>query len=506
MAEMLSVISSIFTLLRKLVKIIHESQRSNSALASSELRESRRRVEVVLETSLQKFEVWQKTWIENASDPAISAEKLWGDEGWIDVQKLLASVLSRIDGIENELAKKDDETSHAGWRRKLRSSWTNKKRTSSVSHSTLIDLAVQLSRSIDELWTYSEVAFDSLHGIFSHQIQPPLRDRILAKSFHARNGSLALYEACIQSEADYSLELDLFSGNFEARSMSHRRSSASSKVSSGLSYHLFAQRRGVLDQISEITIESLPRSGEQDYVNPEIVEFDTKTSDLAIYKSWPPFRSKSTLVSIHPHTTYTPSCFRLPRPPVVSSWDGHTNSLAQLLHGDRNSTPEEQPLSQETKIELAFKVVECGLYLLGTPWLASLSSKRLRRIDINGSTPFVLEIQDLDLEDLYFEDPDALSERSQLFAIGGILVDIALGDEKIPHDFRDPDLRKSKVLPLVERSMGSLYSAATAFCLADHKSAPHFGRPEKYKHPEETGWTSYMTELLEDYYAQVYSR
>jgi len=125
---------------------------------------------------------------------------------------------------------------------------------------------------------------------------------------------------------------------------------------------------------------------------------------------------------------------------------------------------------------------------------------------ISGGGPFVLEVQTLDLEDLYFEDPDALSERSQLFSIGVVLVEIALCDERNPHNIRDPDSRKSKILPLVERSMGSLYCGATAFCLADRRSATHFGRPEKYKYPEETSWTSYLTELLEDYHAQVFSR
>ena len=170
------------------------------------------------------------------------------------------------------------------------------------------------------------------------------------------------------------------------------------------------------------------------------------------------------------------------------------------------STSKERPLAQEIRIQLAFKVVECGFYLLGIPWLASLSSKRFRRLINMEGSPFVLEVQTLDLEDLYFEDPDALSEHSQLFSIGIILVEIALSDERYPYNIRDPDLRKSKILPLVERFLGSLYSGATAFCLADRKSAPHFGRPKKCRYPEETRWTSYLTELLEECHAQVFSR
>lgn len=513
MADAPSLTAGIIALLSRLVKAIQESQRSDSALASSGLRESRQKIGLVLETSRQKFEVWAKTWVDNVPDTAISAEKLWGDEGWSDIKKLLGSVQDSAREIETELAKKNDHNSHSGWRRTLRTTLIKNKRTMIVkSPPPLIDLAVQLSRSIDELWTYSEVTFDSLHGLFSHQIGPPLRERLLARSLHARIGSLALYEACNQSKADFSLEIDLVGETFETRRTFHRRSSVSSKMPSGLFYHLFAHHREDPKFVNQITIETLSRPVEQDFDNAEIIEFDLKSSDLAVYESWPALKAKSKskpksmLVSIQPHTAYAPSFFRVFRPTILS-WKGHTESLAQLLYNDRvGSSPEARPLSQETKVQLAFKVVECGFYLLGTPWLASLSSKRLRRMGINGGGPFVLEVQTLDLEDLYFEDPDALSERSQLFSIGVILVEIALCDARNPHNIQDPDLRKSKILPLVERSMGSLYCGATAFCLADRRSATHFGRPEKYKYPEETSWTSYLTELLEDYYAQVFSR
>ena len=505
----LSLISSTTALLinlSELVRTIHELQRTDSALASSELRDRRQKVEVVLETSRQKFQVWMKTWVENLSDSAISAEKLWGLEGLRDVQKLLNSVKENAWGIENELAKKDDDSSHSGWKHTLRTRITKKNRSLIVKQDPhLIDLAVQLSRSIDELWTYSEVAFDSLHGIFSHQIGPPLRERLLVRSLHARTESLALYEACNQSKADYSVEVDLLGEDSETRSKFRRQSSASAMVPSGLFYHLIAQNRENSSQFKEITIES--RLGEQDLANTEVVKFDIKSSDLAESDSWPALKSKSGLVFIQSETNHAPSFFRIPRPPTVLKQEEHAENLAELLYRDRiGSSDKDRPLSQETKVRLAFKVVECGLYLLGTPWLASLSSKRLRRIQTSKGNTFVLDIQSLDLEDLYFEDPDALSERAQLFSIGVLLVEIALRDERNPQNMQDPDLRKSKILPLVERSMGSLYCAATAFCLADHKTPPRFGRPEKYKHPEVEAWKSYLTDLLEDYHAQVFSR
>lgn len=503
MADLLASTAPTLTVLSKLVEEIHKSQRSNDTLGPSQSRESGRKVEVFLETSRQKFLVWRKTWIENPSLPTISAEELWGAGGWIDIQHLLVTVQDTAHKIESELAKRDDSSARFWWKRALRGSMTRKDQALTVKSPPLLDLTVQLSRSIDELWTYSEVAFDSLHGIFAHNMGPPLRERLLAKSLHARAGSLALYGACTQSKADYSLEVDLCGGDSEARRVYRRRSSA---LSTPLFYHLFAQDRGDPVKINEMTIESMSKLGEYDLASTGIAEFDIRNSDLAVYESWPSLESG--LISIQPHTAYAPSYFRLTRPPATANSDGEAESLAQLLYKERigSALELERPLSQETKVQLAFKVVECGLYLLGTPWLASLNSKRLQMMKTKGRTPFVLEVQTLDLEDLYFEDPNALSEHAQLFSIGVLLVEIALNDERNPANIQDPELRKSKILPLVEESMGSLYSGATAFCLQDRRSAPHFERSEKYKYPAETGWTSYLTELLEDYLAQVYSR
>ncbi len=332
---------------------------------------------------------------------------------------------------------------------------------------------------------------------------PPLRERLLSRSLDARTGLLALYRSCCQSKADYSLEVDLFSENSESQSVFRRRSSVSSMMPRKLYYH---QDRGDLLKINEITIESVSKPGEHDSTNAGIVKFDIRNSDLAVFESWPLL--KSGIISIQPQTAYEPSLFRIFRPPVAANLDGETESLAQLLYKERIGSVDEleQPLSQETKVGLAFKVVECGFYLLGTPWFASLSSKRLRRMKTQERTSFVLEIQTLDLEDLYFEDPNALSEQLQLFSIGVVLVEIALSDERNPANIKDTELRKYKILPLVERSMGSLYAGATAFCLQDRRSAPHFERPEKYKYPEKTAWTSYLTGLLEDYHSQVLSR
>ena len=257
-------------------------------------------------------------------------------------------------------------------------------------------------------------------------------------------------------------------------------------------------------------IESVANPAQQDFgITKQAFEFDVNTNDLAVLESWP--HEKSMLFFLWPNGAHAPSYFRVAKPPAALTLDGDTESIAQLIYKNRvtsNTKLAQRPLSLLRRVELAFKLVECGFYLLGTPWLASLNSKRLRIVEANGRNQFVLEVQTLELEDLYSEDPKALSEPSQLFSIGVLLVEIALSDPDLSKAvmIQDPEPRIFEILPLVERAMGSSYSKATAFCLQDRRSGPHFGKPDKYQKPEETGWMSYFTELLEDYHAQVFSR
>ena len=498
-----------------LVKLAKELQHPDNPLRISQLNENARLTGVVLETSQQKYRVWAKTWMGDVQEPEKTAKELWGSAGWEDIKKLLNSTQGAVNKVQAEVMRLHDadpgpKSKHAP---KFLPKWkaqTVTAKSVTVKSPPSLDLAIQLSRSVDELWTYSEVAFDSLHGIFAQKINPPSRDRLLTCSLQARAGSLALFAACSRSKAAYSLEVDLFSGHHKKRNSSlSDMSRSSSKTTSRLYYHLFVQAPETSAYTGDMMIVSVASPGQQDLGDTKPSEFDMGKIDLADFESRPD--EKSMLFSLRPKAEYAPSYFRFDKPPAALTLDGDTESIAHVLYKDRvtgNTKLGQRPLSLLGRIELAFKLVECGFYLLGTPWLASLSSQRLRRIDANGRKHFVLEVQTLELEDLYSEDPNALSEPSQLFSIGVLLVEIALSDPNqwSPVKIQDPELRKSKILPLVERAMGSLYCKATAFCLKDRRSGPHFGKPEKYEKPDETGWKSYLMELLEEYHAQVFSR
>ena len=502
------------------VGILQLISRVQDDLRISDGRASDKQVARSLETSQQKLQIWQKTWLDNNIDTTTSTA-LWGTQGLTEVQKLLQTISNTLQGIEvahrdrykikarssflNNISEKTQFTRHdsfatkhqSPWKRALQKILEKKSPAGFVRQLTMVELATEMSSSIDELWTYSEVVFNSLHGELATKAVDPLSGHsvgnFLEDAIRTRTASIALYRACSKSARNCSLEVDL-SG------------AGSSEFSSSLFYHLSTQSSDSSAEVQEMTIESVMRpdlpvtkdSKIMEYENPDLTVFAMRSaSETGIN-----IRSKTARARIH---------FRVAKLPATITLMPETQTLAQILYEENvsSTTSSAQTLPFSARIELAFKLVECALYLLGTPWLASLNSKRLRRITIkDGRRPYVLEVQTLDLEELSFEDPEALAEPSQLFRIGVLLVEIALNnpEHSVPTGTQELDLRTSKMLTLVQQSMGPQYCKATAFCLRDRRSTSSFGLPEKYRYPEKTGWKSYLLELLKDYHAQVFLR
>lgn len=502
--------------------------RVRDALKISDGRISDKQAARSLETSQQKLQIWQKTWLNNDLDTTTTSTALWGTQGLTEIKKLLQTIsitVLRMEVADRERVKiksrlsffdieKAQATNHDGiitksqppWKRALQRMSKKKSQTVIVKPPTLLELATELSSSIDELWTYSEVAFNSLHGLLANRaVSTSTGNSIgnfLADAIRTRAASIALYRACSKSTRGCSLEVDLFG----PAALLHRGGTGSSEFSFSLFYHLSMQSRDSPAEMRDMTIESVARPGTAFTEDTEIVEYENPDLAAFAYSS-----AVNTGFVIRPKIADTMSYFRLAKLPANVALTPETQNLAQILYGGKvsSTTSLARTLPFSARIELAFKLVECALYLLGTPWLASLNSQRLRRMDIkDGRQPYVLEVQTLDLDELSFEDPVALAESSQLFRIGVLLVEIALNnpEHSVPTEIEELDLRTSKMLTLVQQSMGPQYCKATAFCLHDRRSASYFGRPEKYLYPEKTGWKPYLLELLEDYHAQVFLR
>lgn len=515
--------------LSSVVDIVQQTLQLYNTLKVSDNRALDRQVTRSLETSVQKLQIWQKTWLDSNIDTVKTSTALWGSHGLTKIQTLLHAVSKTAQEIKVAVGKlykikyqpsfSDDEkpqpSRHNSFGSKHQSRWKRafqkirEKKSPGIiiERPTVLELATELSSSIDELWTYSEVAFNSLHA--RRAIDTPGGNSVgdlLANAIRTRAASIALYRACSKTTRDCSLEVNLFSAGTQPRI----GGTASSGFPTSLFYHLSTQVDDSSSEVRHMTIESVLGPGSPVVGNDEIVEYENP--DLTVFARQ---TASKTGIIIRPKTAHTGSYFRVVEMPANVRLRPETpdlaRNLAETLYKWKVSSTinSAQTLPFTARIELAFKVVECALYLLGTPWLASLNSKRLRRMDIKeGRRPLVLEVQTLDLEELFFEDAEALTESSQLFRIGVLLVEIALSnpEHSAPTEIQELDLRTSKMLTLVQQSMGAQYCKATAFCLRDRRSTSHFGLPEKYEYPEKTGWQPYLLELLEEYHDQVFLR
>ncbi|KAL8771421.1 MAG: hypothetical protein Q9209_003089 [Squamulea sp. 1 TL-2023] len=156
-----------------------------------------------------------------------------------------------------------------------------------------------------------------------------------------------------------------------------------------------------------------------------------------------------------------------------------------------------ETLSIRARTELAFRLVESTLNLLGTPWLSSLDSTNLRRLGTaNGSS--MLRMPTSNLEDLTFDDPAALNEVSELVGLGIFLIEIAIGMEGHPETrevgfdehYGSLDFRRFDKLPQDEKAMGLQYCKNTAFCLQFRTGS--FSGSEKYSGKVYQDWENYL--------------
>ena len=455
--------------------------------------------------SLHKYRVWQQNWSGEGLDPNVTAEALWGVQGWKSIRRMLDEIFKASVRIGEYLD--DIRGSH---RTKPRSRWRTaarkvlSKQQSSESLKELRTLAAAVSKSVDQLWIYSETVFDSLHGILAHGTKAPEPEKLLRLALQSRAGSLDLHTLCSESTVDCCLEFDLLDTGSTFVDKNGPENSFGR-----LFYHLFAQARGSPQEIKEITVENIPEIDDSESVEDEVI--GPNVPDLQLFKSQSGTGAKRIMVSAN--GSNPPSCLVLPRTIGTMQLDTKPDSLANLLttleQGANLSTVEH--FSVAAKVELAYKVVECGFFLIGTPWFSSLSSKnilRLRNREQEHPT-FILEVQTVDHHDLLLDDPWALAETSQLFRIGILLMEIALDEPNRSSRFEDHELDAERIiskLPLIEQSMGTQYCKATAFCLQPRQPKHRFQGPEKYQGKNFGAWESYLTEFLVEYHSQVFLR
>ncbi|MCJ1401480.1 hypothetical protein MMC11_004694 [Xylographa trunciseda] len=177
---------------------------------------------------------------------------------------------------------------------------------------------------------------------------------------------------------------------------------------------------------------------------------------------------------------------------------------------------------QTERLDLAYRVAEYGLLLLGTSWLSNISSKKIQRIyrPARGHRRrYLMEAELSGAKHLSSVEP-------QTFLIGVLLTEIAAAQPILDiiryeepsgfeYDFvmaalRNGSVEKRKlrayqVTQRVEESLGQRFSEAVEFCL---QQSVKYRRPE-WAHIKEFGtWQDRIDAyrgILEEYYAVVYT-
>jgi hypothetical protein len=495
-----------------LPKIAHASQKLVHA----------REAVLGLEISQQKFLRWRDMWNADSQESRASSQTLWGRSGWEKVRKLLESITKSCEKIDAEISRNSGvaRTPQAGQRTAV-SMWKwlfSRVRSGQVAapeYNGLKDLVTTLSRQVDELWALSESSFETRHGVFGQVIEQTETSALLSAARTMRNGSIALYRACRTWNLDVYLSVNVLGRKGNNDGLLDMQEFGTRK----LFYHLFIRPHDESGALEELVLESLDTKkpmniNSSDIIDSSSVEWPQMDSNLRSSKARL-IAAKNTF-SRDRDTHYFNILTPLRRLVLENEPEG-LESLAQRLEKPQAAARGSGGLgrfSTAEGVELAYNIARCSFFLLGTPWLANLSSKTLRLVKATGPKRKhdVLQIRTADMEDLMDDQPVLLAVPQQLRQIGILLAEIAFGGTTSPSDKKDEELYKepSKVLPMVERLMGVQYYKATAFCMKDWGAEPHFRasrrRDVNDDRGDDRGWKSYVTKFLEEYYLEVVRR
>ena len=446
-----------------------------------------------------KLEVWQDTWLNPERHPNVSLEVLWGFEGWTKVRaslgriedksKMLESFMSILKTAVNKLPREK-------WKKALRH--VRLKRQTDALMMEIRKLLDDVNLVIDELWIYSETTFDTLHDESAQNTPVSGQTAFLESALHARSGSLQLYKLCCRLPSDYSLDVDLVSLRLGYTYYDRDDANISSF------YRLFTQPSDDSKQLTRYEVENIPDSKSiselKDSGDPEAQDFESFLVENHMIPTDRFTAGQSSALRINKTASRQVRLKTIPE------------SLEQVLESlkERRTFTRPEHMTIGAKINLAFKLVEAGLFLLGTPWFSSLNSHNILRLEDTRSTrhTFILKIQATDLNDLVSEDADALAETAQLSRLGTLLAEIALNNTFSSSSAIDSESDSDHLeqLPLVEQAMGAQYCKATAFCLQPRQRKLRFQGPGKYAQAQLKGWKAYLEDILKCYYSQVYLR
>lgn len=309
------------------------------------------------------------------------------------------------------------------------------------------------------------------------------KNELLESALQSRAASLELYDICSRQTNDCNLDIDL------------------STPRGTSTYRLLAKVNA--EEMQMIVVDIL-----RDEVAADTVNQTTTSSEPEIELFKPGLESRIQRV-LRPGLN-VPTILRVSGWQKVDQSEANLKSLQTFFRNSPTTTTIqiERSLSKEEKIDLAFKLTNSAIFLLGTPWFSCVKSSLLRLLDIprTESQSFILRTPTQYLQDIVSDDFTALEESCQIFRLGVLLMEIALETKEpaVHVDQRHHDDSRLERLPLVEEAMGVHYCEATAWCLRYWD--PKFLGMMKYDGRHYGDWQQYLAGLLGEFYEQVFCR
>ena len=455
-----------------------------------------------LESDRERLLMWREMWnIPDSSDDS-RLEVVWSETAINAVKEVVAKISKMLGMLEgsNSLLR---STSVKNQQQPRVKTWL--KRQVKPGSGGLADTrdaadlfyhAGQLSELIDELFAVSEKSFRSKQSqdiLLSQRSQLAAEDEAFLRQVQAVKKPLqTVFRQSTLTDLDLSLEMDLFRAGGQIMSL-----------------HLFVDLETSNNTLNELLIgfDIVQAHTWEDRSLAEPEPADISNSILRAMESGEP--QLLTAATIGSHKSLILRIERVSKPTETSIRIESFSSSLQT--GSREGSvvlSKDSRMSLVDKIRLAFKIVECGLWLLSTPWLSNLRGENLLEVTLsNRKNPvYVLPTRTIKLHDIEDEMIHWLSSSGQISSIGTLLIEIALEKpfsiRPRARGFEFETVLEEKVTE-VEKRMGRRYGRAVDFCLRNVPTRTNSFRimsiEDDDDQPEE------ISQLLEDYYLNVYT-
>jgi hypothetical protein len=357
--------------------------------------------------------------------------------------------------------------------------------------------AGQLSELIDELIAVSEKSFRSKQSqdiLLSQRSQLAAEDEAFLRQVQAVKKPLqTVFRQSTLTDLDLSLEMNLFRAG--GRTMCLH-----------LLVDLETSNNNTLEELM-ICFDIVQAHTLKDSPLAEPDPADISNSILRAMESGEP--QDLTAATIDPHKSLILRIEKVSKPTETSiQVESFSSSLQTGSLEDSVVLSKDSHMSLVDKIRLAFKIVECGLWLLSTPWLSNLRGENLLEVTLsNRKNPvYALPTRTIKLCDIEDEMMHWLSSSGQISSIGTLLIEIALEKSfSIRPRARGFDFETAleEKVTEVEKCMGRRYGRAVDFCLRNVQTRTNSWRIMSIEDDDDQ--PEQISQLLEDYYLNVYT-